>query len=244
LHYLINTQPTFFIMHFKTFVFTAVATITALVRADCQTGKILGKFAVCGSDPVDCGFGLCCQKGATCVSDDSSGFFRCAMPLSSIESVYSLAVLYIARLTISSPTITIDDSVLLDAGCYDIVQGNIVPSSTAPSGSANTGSSGQSQTSSQNPTSKSNLSKGAIAGIVVGSVAGFVLLIAILAALLLLARRRKNRTMPEAEASRDMGERSNSSNSAIQKPAPVVQRDRSSTAKPGPVMSEIPRSQD
>lgn len=74
---------TFFNMLLKTFVLAVVAIIAATVQADCAAGKILGKFAICGSDPVDCGSGLCCQQGATCVSDDTAGF-RCSMPLASI----------------------------------------------------------------------------------------------------------------------------------------------------------------
>lgn len=73
-------------MLFRTFVLAAIATFVATVQANCAAGKILGKFAICGSDPVDCGSGLCCQQGATCVADDAAGF-RCGMPLASIEYV-------------------------------------------------------------------------------------------------------------------------------------------------------------
>jgi LPXTG-motif cell wall-anchored protein len=71
---------------------------------------------------------------------------------------------------------------------------------------------------------------------VVGAVAGFVFL---LAALLLLLRRRRNNAQPAAAGRQEMGERSESDDSGIEKPAPVVYGSRSSTAKPGPVSSEI-----
>ncbi|TLD39741.1 putative effector 11 [Venturia nashicola] len=241
-------------MLINTFVLAVVAISVANAQENCAAGKILGKFAICGSDPVDCGSGLCCQQGATCVADDTAGF-RCGMPLASIDS-----------------TSTTNDTILLNAGCYDIVARTSTSSSTSSApvasntgsapvasntgsapvasntGSApvaiNTGSSssGNPQASTQNsPSSSVTLSKGALAGIIVGSVIAGLVLIAIIATLLLLAVRKINAHTASSSAKQEMGERSNSSVSTLQKPARAILGERSSTAKPRPISSGISR---
>ncbi|QDS72605.1 hypothetical protein FKW77_001575 [Venturia effusa] len=212
-------------MLLNTIVLTAVAVFAVSVQADCATGKILGKLAVCGSNPVDCGLGLCCQQGATCLPDDAAGF-RCSMPLANINS-----------------TSATNNTVLLNAGCYDIVDRKPPPSSTTPAPIAPatvSPSSGTSQASSNPPSLWSKLSKGAQVGIIVGSAIGGLLLLAILVTICLLARRRKYDTpIAAASARQEMEIRPNSSESSLQIPKAVVIGERSSRAKPRPLTSQF-----
>jgi hypothetical protein len=58
-------------MLFTTFVLAVFASFLAIVQAtsnSCPAGSILGIYAMCGTDPVDCGKGLCCLDGQTCVT--------------------------------------------------------------------------------------------------------------------------------------------------------------------------------
>jgi len=56
-------------MFFHTFVLAIFASLVAFANAanSCPAGSILGIYAMCGSFPVDCGSGLCCLSGQTCV---------------------------------------------------------------------------------------------------------------------------------------------------------------------------------
>ncbi|KAE9975288.1 hypothetical protein EG328_003257 [Venturia inaequalis] len=211
----------------KTSVLAVVVTFAAAAQANCAAGKILGKFALCGSNPVDCGSGLCCQQGAKCVPDDTAGF-RCGMPLASID-----------------PKSTTNNTVLLNAGCYDVVDRKTTPSSTLAAPIApDTGSPspGPSQASTQDsPSSSPKVSKGGLAGIIVGSIIAGILLIAIIVASFLLAQRRRNDAPTALSIRREMGERSDTSISALQKPAPAILGERSSTAKPRPIVSGFSR---
>ncbi|TID27975.1 Cullin-3 [Venturia nashicola] len=212
-------------MLINTFVLAVVAISVANAQENCAAGKILGKFAICGSDPVDCGSGLCCQQGATCVADDTAGF-RCGMPLASIDSAP------VASNTGSAP-------VASNTGSAPVASNT----GSAPV-AINTGSSssGNPQASTQNsPSSSVTLSKGALAGIIVGSVIAGLVLIAIIATLLLLAVRKINAHTASSSAKQEMGERSNSSVSTLQKPARAILGERSSTAKPRPISSGISR---
>jgi hypothetical protein len=68
-------------MHFRSFVLVASAATAASAQGlseACAAGALIGIFALCGSNPVDCGSGRCCLAGQTCVPADNS--FRCADP--------------------------------------------------------------------------------------------------------------------------------------------------------------------
>lgn len=44
-------------------------------------GVILGVFAMCGTNPVDCGNGWCCLAGQTCVSGSRGDNTMCNDPV-------------------------------------------------------------------------------------------------------------------------------------------------------------------
>jgi hypothetical protein len=52
-----------------------------------QVGAILGIFAMCGNDPIDCGEGWCCLNGQQCVTDPA-GFIMCYDPELSQDNKY------------------------------------------------------------------------------------------------------------------------------------------------------------
>jgi hypothetical protein len=77
-------------MLLNTFVLAVLASFFAIAQAatnSCPAGSILGIYAMCGTDPVDCGSGLCCLDGQTCVKGG------CTDPKLTDDSGYVLRII-------------------------------------------------------------------------------------------------------------------------------------------------------
>ena len=59
-----------------------------------QVGAILGIYAMCGNDPIDCGQGWCCLDGQQCVTDPT-GHIMCYDPDLSQQNKYNIQLILI-----------------------------------------------------------------------------------------------------------------------------------------------------
>lgn len=66
------------------FLLAALLPITVLAQGlpvGNPTGAVLGIFAMCGTNPVDCGNGWCCLAGQTCTSGSQGANTMCKDPV-------------------------------------------------------------------------------------------------------------------------------------------------------------------
>lgn len=69
--------------------FLSVLTAAINVPTGNPNGVTLGIFAMCGNDPIDCGYGWCCLAGQTCTEPKDGVAPKCYDPALTLNDGYA-----------------------------------------------------------------------------------------------------------------------------------------------------------